>query len=332
MPVIAHPKLPSLTRFEQEGLVLSADVVAENNFSMELHVGLLNLMPDAALQATERQFIRLLASDERILVHVYPTTVAAFARGRASQEYITQNYNKIETFFELALDGLIISGANLSQLDMSQEPFWKPLINVVQWAEEHTNSVLCSCLATHALIKYYFGIDRELRQEKSWGLFSHHLLNSTHPLTDGLQDGFMGPHSHFYDLSSEKIKQTDLEVLAEHNEAGFFVATTADINLVLYQGHPEYDDVSLLKEYKREIDNYLSGSRSEYPPIPTNYFSEEGVSILQDIQQKVVSERSSPQLPEENLLEQLDLDWQESGKILYKNWLNILVQKKHSKA
>ena len=140
----------------------------------------------------------------------------------------------------------------------------------------------------------------------------------------------MGPHSHYYDLSSEKIEQTDLEILAEHDEAGFFVATTADTRLVFCQGHPEYDDVSLFKEYKREIDNYLSGSRSDYPPIPTNYFSKEGVSILRDIQQKVVSERSSPQLPEKELLEQVEVKWQDSGKILYKNWLEILLQKKHS--
>jgi homoserine O-succinyltransferase len=328
MPVVAHPKLPSLARLEQEGVVLST--ATGTDFSKELHVGLLNLMPDAALQATERQFIRLLASDAQILVHVYPTTVAAVTRSKASMEYIAQHYNKIEAFFELALDGLIISGANPSRPDMSEEPFWKPLINVAQWAEEHTNSVLCSCLATHALTKYYFGIDRERRQEKSWGLFSHRLLNPSHPLTDGLQEGFMGPHSHYYDLSSEKIEQTDLEILAEHDEAGFFVATTADTRLVFCQGHPEYDDVSLFKEYKREIDNYLSVFMSGCPPRPTNYFSKEGGSILRDIQQKVVSERSSPQLPEKELLEQVEVKWQDSGKILYKNWLEILLQKKHS--
>ncbi len=328
MPVVAHPKLPSLARLEQEGVVLST--ATGTDFPKELHVGLLNLMPDAALQATERQFIRLLASDAQILVHVYPTTVAAVTRSKVTMEYIAQHYNEIGDFFKLALDGLIISGAYPSRLDMSEETFWKPLIDVVEWAEEYTNSVLCSCLATHALIKHYFDVDRERRPEKSWGVFSHRLLNPTHPLTEGLQEGFMGPHSHYYDLSREKIEGTELEILAEHDEAGFFVATTTDTKLVFCQGHPEYDDQTLLKEYKREINNYMSGTRPDYPPLPANYFSKDAMQTLQDIQQQVTPGGSSLQLPEEKLLEQVEVKWQDSGKILYKNWLKILLQKQHS--
>ena len=46
-------------------------------------------------------------------------------------------------------DGLIISGANPSQADMTQESFWEPLIEVMEWAEQNTklNSLLMSCHA-----------------------------------------------------------------------------------------------------------------------------------------------------------------------------------------
>jgi len=261
MPIVAHPKLPSLSKLKAEGLIVSDASSLAKEFHQELRIGLLNLMPDAALQATERQFIRMLGSDENILVHVYPTTVGSSKRGEEFQDYIAKNYNDISTIYASKLDGLIISGANPSKPDMTEEPFWAPLVEVMDWAMENTNSILCSCLATHALLKYYFNIDRELRGQKSWGVFPHTVANSSNPLIAGLDDSFMGLHSHFYDLPLKKIQDTDLEILAYNSQAGFFLASTTDTKLVLYQGHPEYDAISLLKEYQREITNFLSGLR-----------------------------------------------------------------------
>ena len=73
MPIVAHPKLPSLSKLKTEDLIIADASSLAKEFHQELRIGLLNLMPDAALQATERQFIRMLGSDENILVHVYPT-------------------------------------------------------------------------------------------------------------------------------------------------------------------------------------------------------------------------------------------------------------------
>ena len=70
MPVVAHPKLPSLDRPELKEILEVDDLDNANPPRHELHVALLNLMPDAALQATERQFIRLLGSNNEFLVHV----------------------------------------------------------------------------------------------------------------------------------------------------------------------------------------------------------------------------------------------------------------------
>ena len=70
MPVVAHPKLPSIDRLADQGMILTPEDALDHSFDNELHIGLLNLMPDAALEATERQFIRLLASDNKTLVHL----------------------------------------------------------------------------------------------------------------------------------------------------------------------------------------------------------------------------------------------------------------------
>ena len=61
-------------------------------------------------------------------------------------------------------DGFIISGANPSQQDMTRD-FLESLIEVFEWGEENTNSVLCSYLATHAIMKAKYGIERQMRNE-----------------------------------------------------------------------------------------------------------------------------------------------------------------------
>ena len=37
---------------------------------------------------------------------------------------------------------------------------------------------------------------------------------------------------------------------------------------VYFQGHPEYNINSLLKEYKREVMRYFTDQRTDYPPEP----------------------------------------------------------------
>tara|TARA_B110000438_G_C15813316_1_gene650737 strand:+ start:1186 stop:2181 length:996 start_codon:yes stop_codon:yes gene_type:complete len=327
MPVVAHPKLPSLDRPELKEILEVDDLDNANPPRHELHVALLNLMPDAALQATERQFIRLLGSNNEFLVHVYPTSVDISSRGQEYQNYIKDHYNEIESIYEMSIDGLIISGANPSKPNMSEESFWPPLIEVMHWADKNVNSILCSCLATHALMKANFNIDRKIRDSKSWGVFSHQLLNVSHPLIKDLNDGFMGPHSHYYDIPKEEIEKTDLQILAENNEAGFFLASTEDSKLVLFQGHPEYDKKSLLKEYQREIENFINGLRSDYPALPMDYFSNASMTLLDDFKKRTVETMKKAILPEDELLKDIDANWQQPGRILYKNWLNILVEK-----
>ena len=59
MPLIAHSKLPSFERLKNQGETILSKDRAEHQVIRELHIGLLNMMPDAALEATERQFFRL---------------------------------------------------------------------------------------------------------------------------------------------------------------------------------------------------------------------------------------------------------------------------------
>ena len=77
MPLVAHSPLPAFERLITDGEYILELGRATDQDIRELHIGLLNMMPDAALQPTERQFMRLVGSSNRIAqFYVHPFTIA----------------------------------------------------------------------------------------------------------------------------------------------------------------------------------------------------------------------------------------------------------------
>lgn len=91
MPLIANSALPSFDRLRSEGQeVLSTDRAQKQDIR-ELHIGLLNMMPDAALQATERQFLRMVGSCNRIAqFHVHLFTFPEIPRDEKRKPTLTR--------------------------------------------------------------------------------------------------------------------------------------------------------------------------------------------------------------------------------------------------
>ena len=132
MPLVQNSQLPTFERLRSSGVeVLGLDRAASQDIR-ELHIGLLNLMPDAALEATERQFFRLLGSSNRIAqFHVHPFTVTGVERGPKAQDHIDAFYQHFHEVREEGLDALVISGANPANPDITQEGFWQQLLDVI---------------------------------------------------------------------------------------------------------------------------------------------------------------------------------------------------------
>ena len=261
MPLVQHSDLPTFVRLREHGHeVLSLDRAVHQDIR-ELHIGFLNMMPDAALQATERQFIRLVGACNRIAqFFVYPFSLPGLAREDEALAYIERYYSRFDDLREQGLDALIITGANVASSALDQEPFWNPLMEVVDWARGHVASTLCSCLATHAMLQRFYGIERQPLPEKRWGVYSHRLSAPGHPLLREINTRFDVPHSRYNDISRAQLDAAGLFVLAESAEGGVHMAVSPDqFRLIFFQGHPEYDTASLLNEYKREVFRNLNG-------------------------------------------------------------------------
>ena len=332
MPLVAHNSLPTFQRLRDRGQeVLSAERALQQDIR-ELHIGLLNMMPDAALTATEFQFIRLVGASNQIAqFYVYPFSIPELNRGPEASEHISQHYFDFADLREQGLDALIITGANVANPSLDEEPFWDPLIEIVRWAEKSVASILCSCLATHALVKFNHGIERRRLPKKKWGVYSHKIHHPEHPLTWEINTRFDAPHSRYNDISKEQFEQAGLTVLVDSEEAGAHLAVSPDqFRIVYFQGHPEYDAISLLKEYKREVSRYLSNERDDAPGFPENYFSEEAGKIASQYLQRALEAKANddalPEFPESELHTFVDNTWGDTGKAIVNNWLGLVYQ------
>lgn len=332
MPLVAHTDLPTFRRLSEEGQeVLSVDRARHQDIR-EMHIGLLNMMPDAALEATERQFFRLVgAANSIVQFHMHPFTIKGLVRGDEARAHIDRYYEPFAKIRREGLDGLIISGANVTQPQLQREPFWEPLTEVFDWAREHVTSTLCSCLATHALIQYGYGIERTHLGFKRWGVYSHRVVEPLHPLVSSINTRFDVPHSRFNEIFREDMERVGLRVLVESGEAGVHLAVSEDLmRVVFFQGHPEYDTISLLKEYKREVMRYYHGEREDYPPLPEHYFSQESVDHLNAYGQRVRQARrdglACPVFIEDGIVPRLDNTWRDTAKAVFNNWLGLIYQ------
>ena len=332
MPLVAHNNLPSFNRLRGEGIRVLAPDFALHQDIRELHIGLLNMMPDAALAATERQFFRLIGESNPIAqFYVHPFTLPEIARGKDAQQHIDQYYQTFDQIREQGLDALIITGANVIGPDLSTQSFWQPLIEVVDWAYENVSSTLCSCLATHAVLEFRYGQKRIPQAEKKWGVFPHQLIDHSHPLVVDINTRFDVPHSRWNAVTLEQFQLAGLRILAELDDGCVHLATSPDgFRTVFFQGHPEYDTISLLKEYKREAVLYAKGERQDYPPFPDNYFGVFEKAVLNEyrlrLDEAIRSGQSLPELPEDLILPQLNNTWHDTAGEVVGNWMGLIYQ------
>ncbi len=331
MPLIAHTNLPSFERLKDEGEIVLSKDRANHQAIRELHIGLLNMMPDAALEATERQFFRLIGHSNQIAqFYLHPFTLPSIERSEKASAHINEHYQTFETIKAQGLDALIITGAHMEQADLQQAPFYEQLKEVLDWSYEHVTSTLCSCLATHAVMEFKYGQKRRAMGGKCWGVFEHQITDRTHPLMSGVNTGFNVPHSRFNEITKNQFKTAGVHILVDSSVGAHLCVSEDLLRIVFFQGHPEYDTISLLKEYKREVMAYLSNSRDSYPPFPQHYLTEQSKAILNEYQARLLSgEFSLQDFPEALITKTLNNTWHDATSAIINNWIGCVYQVTH---
>ncbi|MEJ1296888.1 MAG: homoserine O-succinyltransferase [Candidatus Sedimenticola sp. (ex Thyasira tokunagai)] len=332
MPLVSHNRLPTFDRLRRSGQTVLEPLRAQKQHIRELHIGLLNMMPDAALEATERQFFQLVGESNPIAqFYIHPFTLDALPRGEKAAKHISAYYEPFDKIREDGLDALIITGAAPTHPNLEDEPFWEPLTEVVEWAYQNVTSTLCSCLATHAVLQARHRQRRCPIGFKRWGVYAHRVTDRLHPLVNDVNTHFDVPHSRHNEIYRKQFEAAGLHILAEGEVSGVHLAVSADrFRMVYLQGHPEYDTVSLLKEYKREVLEYANRRRDDYPPFPDNLFALREQAIFNEYQthlQKTMDEGSEPpEFPEKLITQRLNNTWHDTAEAIIGNWIGMMYQ------
>lgn len=328
MPIVKRSNLPTYDRLIREGRPVLPPDRASTQDIRELHIGFLNLMPDAALEATERQWFRLIGESNRVAqIYIHPFTLPVFKRSKDAQKHIDEFYDNFEDLQENGLDALIITGANEeTNPHVSDVETWGPLRDVLAWSYENVASTICSCLASHALMTYNHGEKPSWRDTKRWGVFSHRVLDRQHRLIRGMNTKFDIPHSRFSEITREQFDRAGMITLIESDEAGVHMAVSKDgFRQICLQGHPEYDTLSLLKEYKRDVGWYQDGKTKEYSPFPAHYFGPKAQEILEDIKARIINGEKVA-FPESEIQVLLENTWADSARSMLSSWIGHVYQ------
>jgi len=293
-----------------------------------LDIGLVNNMPDAALEATERQFRALLNSAANgVQVRLWLYALPEISRSEAARRHIAARYSELDSLWGRRLDGLIVTGAEPRASHLLAEAYWDSLTKVMDWAEENTHSSVWSCLAAHAAVLHLDGVSRRPLKDKRFGLFPC-ARASAHRLTARTPSDLRMPHSRWNEVTKRELEDCGYQILTETRDAGVdaFVKQRKSL-LVFFQGHPEYEVNTLLLEYRRDIGRYLRGVRDTYPLMPLGYFDPQTAADLTALQERAMR-RPSPELlaefpqalPESRLMN----SWNAAAARIYGNWLTYL--------
>ena len=293
---------------------------------VDLTIGLVNNMPDAALQATERQFMRLLrhaAGDIRIDLHCF--SLPSVRRSQTAKWRVDRQYTDIADLGRLHFDGLIVTGAEPNAASLPEEPFWQDLTNLIDWARTNTRSTIWSCLAAHAAVLHLDGIERQRLDAKCSGIYDCAKVTD-HWLTRNLPSPLKISHSRLNELRADELVARGYQLLTQSREAGVDIfAKELRSHFIFFQGHPEYDALSLEREYLRDIARFLAGERRDYPAVPAGYFDAETENRLAGFQRRASVERRpalSAELPDRTL--RGDIAAGAAAMAILRNWLGFL--------
>lgn len=293
MPIKVQNDLPAKRILEDENIFMMDENRAMTQDIRPLKIAILNLMP--LKQDTEVQLLRSLSNTPLQLDITFLTTGSYVGKNTATS-HLEKFYLTFDDIKDLRFDGLIITGAPVEQMEFEEVEYWEELTKIMAWSKKNVTSTFYICWGAQAGLYYHYGIKKYPLAKKRFGIYEHTVMQRKEPLVRGFDDVFYAPHSRNTEVLREEIlSHKDLRILAESEEAGVFIVINEDGSQVFVMGHPEYDRVTLDKEYKRDVEKGIPME------LPKNYY------------------------PLEDAKNRPSLIWRAHANTLYSNWLNYYV-------
>ena len=293
MPIKVQSDLPAKRILEDENIFMMDENRAMTQDIRPLNIAILNLMP--LKQDTEVQLLRSLSNTPLQLDITFLTTGSYVGKNTATS-HLEKFYLTFDDIKDAKFDGLIITGAPVEQMEFEEVDYWEELTKILDWSKKNVTSTFHICWGAQAGLYYHYGIKKYPLKKKRFGVYEHTVMQRKEPLVRGFDDVFYAPHSRNTEVLREEIlEHKELRILAESEEAGVFIVINEDGSQIFVMGHPEYDRVTLDKEYKRYVEKGIPME------LPKNYY------------------------PLEDAKNRPSLIWRAHANTLYSNWLNYYV-------
>jgi homoserine O-succinyltransferase/O-acetyltransferase len=295
-----------------------------------IEIGLVYNLPFSAFAATERRYRRFLtAAAGTIPFRLQCFSLSSAEPSPGTATCIRNLDAEIRDFSRLNIDGLIVTGAEPRTTSLPEEPCWRALTELVDWAEANTHSTIWSCLAAHAAVLHLDGIERQRLAQKCSGMFDCSKVTDNW-LTDGLRSSLKVSHSRLHGLSERDLSDRGYQVLTRSKDAGVDIfGKRQRSQFFFFQGHPEYDCLSLQREYLRDVGRYLVGDQELYPNIPEGYFNTATILALEKFRACALAKRDPAligNLPKLALLPNVTAKPDVAATTIFGNWLRYLAQ------
>ena len=293
MPIKVQAELPAKEILERENIFVMDENRAVHQDIRPIKILILNLMP--LKEETELQLLRSL-SNTPLQVDVTFMVMSSHESKNTSTSHLNKFYVVFDQIKDQKFDGMIITGAPVENMEFEEVDYWEEMVKIMDWSDRNVTSTIYLCWAAQAGLYHHYGLQKKKLPHKMFGLFWHKVLNRKIPLVRGFDDVFLAPQSRHTEVPLEDIRDCGkITVLAESEEAGFFLGMAKEGRQIFVMGHPEYDRVTLDGEYKRDLGKGMDIR------LPKNYYQNDDASV-------------KPLLM-----------WRAHANNLYTNWLNYYV-------
>ena len=260
MPLIIPKELPAYGELSRENVFVMHQQRAQTQQIRPLRILILNLMPTKIV--TETQLARLLANSP-LQVQLTFLQTKTHDTTHTPQEHMKAFYKTFDAVRNERFDGMIITGAPVEQMEFEEVDYWDELTKIMDWTNTHVTSTMFLCWGAQASLYHFYGLKKRMLPEKKFGLFWHKVNNRKIPLVRGFDDEFLAPHSRHTEVPIDDIRACkDVTILAESDEAGFYLGMAEEGRKIFVMGHPEYDWLQrkITENYHRSGDDDHAGA------------------------------------------------------------------------
>lgn len=298
MPIITKRGLPVNDILREEKIQILEELEDGDEKNL-IQIAILNLMP--LKEDTELQLLRKLATSGKSIKITFFNVISYIGKN-TNPEHLERFYATFEEIKNKKFDGLIITGAPVEQIAFEDVIYWNELTKIMEWSKKNVKSTLHICWGAQAGLYYHYGIEKELMDDKMFGVFKHKILDKDAKILYNFEEGFCAPHSRHTTIPKERIEKVpELTIISEAEEAGVFIVENKEKKQIFVTGHLEYAIDTLDKEYKRDLSKGLKID------MPCNYYKDNN--------------------PEESPI----FSWKENGNKMYANWVKYYLCKEQEK-